>query len=427
MHSSRSILLLFIYAVSFICLVTAKQLTKESFRELLQGSEGPSKNLFINFHSPRCPLCINLKPVWESLEKLVKTQPASSQLIVGSVDCSKENELCNKEGIKGFPTLKIFRARDPIGTEYEGPRDLSSLIELLFKQLNIEINKESVVLKESKASDEDLGFGEDSLEEDALGKLGGLDRILNREDVRNDVDQGITGMYELTDENYKDFLSKGRHFVKFFAPWCGHCQRLEPTWLKLAESFKHDRSVSISRVNCDDFLEVCNDYGIKGYPSLLWIVDGKVLEKYAGDRKHEALKSFVNNKIEEDKNSNSEVRNEDLVTILTETNFKKATSSGVAFVTFTAPWCTHCKRLEPVIEDLAVKVLPLSKYERVTVAKVDCSQFDSLCTQEMVDGYPTMILYKNGINSKEYEGERTLNDIYKFVSSFVSQKDKDEL
>jgi thioredoxin domain-containing protein 5 len=417
------------FPLLFLCLLwttTAKQLTKASYKTLVHGEdgEGPSKHLFVNFHSPRCPLCLNLEPVWNLLEILVNSQPASSQLTIGSVDCSEENELCNKEGIKGFPTLKIFRAGDPVGTEYEGPRDLSSLIELLFKQLKVEIKARQTHKNISPDDDSDIGFGEDSVEDTIRGIE--ADRVLNREDIRNEIEQGINGMYELTDENYKDFLAKGRHFVKFFAPWCGHCQRLEPTWFKLAESFKHDRSVSISRVNCDDFAEVCTGYGIKGYPSLLWIVDGKVLEKYTGERKHESLKAFVNSKVEEDKKSNKEVRNEDLIVILTETNFKKATSSGVSFVTFTAPWCTHCKKLEPIIEDLAVKVLPLSKHSRITIAKVDCSQFDSLCTQEMVDGYPTMILYKDGVNYKEYDGERSLNDIYEFVSSFVPA-DKDEL
>lgn len=437
MNSSlRFLLIIYSLTAILISLVNGKQLTKESFRDVMQGSNGPDKNLFINFHSPRCPLCINLKPVWESLENMVRNQEsAHSQLMIASVDCSKENDLCNQEGIKGFPTLKIFQAGDSIGTEYEGPRDISSLIELIYKQLGIQIKKEDHVqlktVQKQQSSSEDVSFGEDTEEENKMAQE--RDRILNRETLkREDVDQPMKGLFELTDENYQDFLSKGRHFVKFFAPWCGYCKRLEPTWVSLADSFKHERSVSISRINCEDYRGVCDGFGVKGYPSLLWIVDGKVIEKYSGERTHAAFKSFVNGKVEAEKEASGDVRSEDIVAHLTDTNFKRSTSDGISFVTFSAPWCTHCKKVEPVIDDLAVKMVSQAKTERVLIAKVDCSQFDALCTQEGVDGYPTLILYRHGVNVREYEGEKTLTDMYDFVSGYLSNKDtlltdKDEL
>lgn len=81
-----------------------------------------------------------------------------------------------------------------------------------------------------------------------------------------------------------DFIidMKGRHFVKFYAPWCGHCQRLAPTWDQLAQSFEFDTSVKISKIDCTVNSLSCKHYQIKGYPTLLWIVDGKVLDKYSG-------------------------------------------------------------------------------------------------------------------------------------------------
>ena len=49
-------------------------------------------------------------------------------------------------------------------------------------------------------------------------------------------------MVELTTASFQEEIKEGLTFVKFYAPWCGHCKRLAPTWDQLAERI-HDSAM----------------------------------------------------------------------------------------------------------------------------------------------------------------------------------------
>lgn len=80
-------------------------------------------------------------------------------------------------------------------------------------------------------------------------------------------------------------------FVKFFAPWCGHCKKLAPVWDQLALDLA-DNPVTIAEVDCTKDVDLCKTYGITGYPT---VKHGKapVLEAYEGGRSLEEMTSFV--------------------------------------------------------------------------------------------------------------------------------------
>jgi thioredoxin-like negative regulator of GroEL len=66
-----------------------------------------------------------MKPAWDKLGDEYKS---SKTVLIGDVDCTKEQELCQKFGVQGYPTIKYFTgATAATGDAYNGGRDYDAL------------------------------------------------------------------------------------------------------------------------------------------------------------------------------------------------------------------------------------------------------------------------------------------------------------
>ena len=69
--------------------------------------------------------------------------------------------------------------------------------------------------------------------------------------------------------NFEAEIKEGITLVKFFAPWCGHCKRLAPTWEELAGKFADTAGVKIAKVDCTEGnnknREICTAQGVSKF------------------------------------------------------------------------------------------------------------------------------------------------------------------
>jgi len=98
---------------------------------------------------------------------------------------------------------------------------------------------------------------------------------------------------ELTPSNWDKETAGKTVFIKFLAPWWGHCKKMKPAWDRLMKQFKGSETALIADVDCTaDGKELCTKVGVKGYPTLKY-GDPNNLEDYKGGREYNDLLSFA--------------------------------------------------------------------------------------------------------------------------------------
>lgn len=101
------------------------------------------------------------------------------------------------------------------------------------------------------------------------------------------------------------------------------------------------------------------------------------------------------------------------VIVGTSENFSRLISDNEhVLVEFYAPWCGHCKNLEPEYEKAATTLA--EQGSAIKLVKVDATVETDLASTYGIQGYPTLKFFRSGIPI-EYESGRTAGDIVSWV------------
>jgi len=109
----------------------------------------------------------------------------------------------------------------------------------------------------------------------------------------------------------KDVIESNKSvFVEFYAPWCGHCKKLEPIWDQLGEKFKDSEDVLIAKM--DATTNDVNGVAVSGFPTIKFYPKGDKQNPidYSGEREYDDLLKFINDQINPPKEEEEGTKNE---------------------------------------------------------------------------------------------------------------------
>lgn len=86
---------------------------------------------------------------------------------------------------------------------------------------------------------------------------------------------------QITDATLDSVLDTDKLVViDFWAEWCGPCKMIGPIIEEIGEEYKDN--VVVGKLNVDENDETTGKYGIRNIPTVLFIKNGKVVDKLVG-------------------------------------------------------------------------------------------------------------------------------------------------
>ncbi|RXM34802.1 Protein disulfide-isomerase A4 [Acipenser ruthenus] len=377
-------------------------LTNDNFDEVVNEAD----IILVEFYAPWCGHCKQLAPKYEKAAKELskRTQP----IPLAKVDATVESEVAKRFEVSGYPTLKIFRKGKAF--EYNGPREEHGIVDYMIEQAGPptkHIQAVKQIQEFVKDGDDVIIVGVFADDQDAALEL-----------YRNTCNN--------LREDYKFHHTFSNEISKYLKASAGQVVMMQPE--KFHSKFESKSYIltiteSTTEAEVKEFIEKhtlplvghrkqSND--AKRYTKRPMVVIYYGVD-FSYDYRVGKLKAVV-------KSQPVPKSNKGPVKVVVGKTFEEIVldKKKDVLIEFYAPWCGHCKQLEPEYNELGKKY----KHEKnLVIAKMDSTANDIPNDNYKVEGFPTIYFApsNNKQNPVKFEGgTRDVESLSKFLKEHAT-------
>jgi len=456
---------LFLFAVMCLCASTMADDvvvgTEKNFDVMLKEN----KHVLAEFYAPWCGHCKTLEPEYTKAAATLKSIPEMKDVQLVKIDATAERSLGEKYEIQGFPTLKWFS--DGEASEFTGGRDHDAIVAWVKKKTGAPSTKvgdqksleefckdsEAVLVGLFKSGDTDFIEFEKAAatidhvqsahtsDEDVISKYAPAKVVMitkfdsNLEKFNGKMEAAAIKTFADTNslplvvtfsEKTQDLIfgenAPKKHLLAMHSEGYVEKANLDRELASVAKEYRGQILVITVEKSADNE-GVFNFFGVTDAtkPNIVSIDQSKGGMKkfyYDGQQEHTAMKNWMADVLagKLDPTLKSEEAPEDSkspVKVIVGKTFKSEVieSNKDVMIEFYAPWCGHCKALEPEFTRLGKE---FETVDSVVIAKMDATANE--VDEVDVQGFPTIHFYKAGSKTAtKYEGGRTKDDMAAYI------------